>query len=136
MDAPGGKAVTRTELMRIVDRMGRLWPASGLVDAERVDPKTLEVWLDLLRELPAREVRDAVDELAREGERFVPAPPVVYHRAQVLLAARRPALVAPDATRDLTPDELAALPRNRALLRTAVDALMARGWPTTREGPR
>lgn len=121
-------------MLRIIDRMGRLWPSSGLVDAGKVDPDTLDVWFELLAELPAMEARQAVDALAKEGSAWVPAPGVVFKRAAELVAKNRVELPPPDACRDLTPDELAAIPQRRAVLQAAIGDLLARGWPTTRNG--
>ncbi len=80
--------MTRGEFLRIVDRMGRLWPQSGLSDPDRVDPDTLEVWLDLWGGLDAETVRDAIDALAREGERYAPPPGLVFRRAEEIAVSR------------------------------------------------
>ena len=120
--------MTKTEFARVLDRMGRLWPQSGLLDASRGDPKTLEVWFDLLAELPLRPVMLAASALARDGERFLPPPGLVYRRAQEFMP-HQPELAAPDVLRDPTPEERAIAERWRPRIRQAVAEIAERMTP-------
>ena len=85
--------MTKAELLRLVDRMGRFWPQTGLFDAERADPKTLEAWHELLGPLPFSAGLRAVDQLAREGREFCPPPGVVFSYAETIALAEKPRLV-------------------------------------------
>src|SRR5438445_1873894 len=102
--------------MRCVDRMGRLWPQSGLSDPSNVDPRTLDVWFEVLGALPAAAIRQAIDELARSGREFSPPPGVVFAHARPYAIAARPRLVEPLPT----PEERDRAARQAARLRGQV----------------
>jgi hypothetical protein len=86
--------VTKPELLRLVDRMGRLWPQTRLSDAESADARTLDVWFELLGPLPLTACQRALDQLSREGREFCPPPGVIFAHAQALAVPARPQLVA------------------------------------------
>lgn len=121
--------MNRLEFLRLIDRMGRLWPQSGLSEAAKAEAQTLEVWFELLGEFPAEMVRTAIDELARSGERYAPPPGVVYQRAEVIREASSSqfALAPIDATREPTPEERERAERWRSRLRSVAERLSVNG---------
>lgn len=119
--------MTRIELLRIMDRMGRLWPQSGLSDAAKVAPRTIDVWLELWAELDAGSAKRAVDSLAADGERHAPAPGMVLRRAQELAASSGLDALPEHARREPTPEERDAARRRLPEVRAAI-AAAARGW--------
>lgn len=114
--------MTKPDLLRLLDRLGRLWPQSGLSDASTVDPRTLDLWYELLGPLPVAAVRTALDELARSGREFAPPPGVVWAHAQPYAIATRPRLVEALPT----PEERGRAARQAAALRGQVADLAAK----------
>jgi len=110
----------KPELLRVVDRMGRLWPQSGLADAERADPRTLELWYEMLGPLPFDAACRAVDQLAKEGREFAPPVGLVFRYAEVIAIAARPRLVVES---DPTPEERERGKARVAELRQQIDTL-------------
>jgi len=86
----------------------------GLWPTQPWEPPTMAAAYDLFRDVPAAFALQALEELAASGREFAPAPGVVAARALQLVIDSRPALMDPDVTRDLTPQE-----RERARLMAA-----------------